>query len=202
MVADTAKHVLVDSLYLLALINPVSKISILAAFPPDEERGVFGRVIGESSLAAAGILLVAMAAGDFILRTIFHVDLYSLRVAGGSVLFWIGFNALRKGVFYERDTHEHFADIAVVPLACPMIAGPGTITACLGLTSQNGLARAVAPMLLALGINTILMFFARPISVALDRWNILGAVIRFTGLIVMTIGTQMVLDGLRQWWGA
>ena len=54
-------------------------------------------------------------------------------------------------------------------------------------------------MLTAITINHIIMLLSGPIGRALDRFNILGAIIRVTGLIVMTIGTQMTLDGLADW---
>jgi multiple antibiotic resistance protein len=127
------------------------------------------------------------------------VDLHSLRVAGGMVLFWVGFNALRKGVFFEQDTHARFADIAVVPLACPMIAGPATITACITLTAQHGYVFPISAMLIAIGVNTALMLFAKRIGELLKRFDILGALIRLTGLVVMTMGVQMIFDGLEQW---
>ncbi len=54
-------------------------------------------------------------------------------------------------------------------------------------------------MLTAITINHIIMLLSGPIGRALDRFNISSAIIRVTGLIVMTIGTQMTLDGLADW---
>ncbi|MBN2210757.1 MAG: hypothetical protein JW709_05110 [Sedimentisphaerales bacterium] len=51
---------------------------------------------------------------------------------------------------------------------------------------------------MAVLINGFLMHFSRQIAFILVRFNILGALIRITGLIVMTIGVQMVLNGLAQ----
>ena len=121
--------IFVNALYLLALINPVSKIAVLSGLAAKEGRRDMVAAVRKSSFTAAGILLGAMFFGDIILQQIFHVELYSLRVSGGVVLFWVGFNALRKGVFFEQDSAEHALDLAVVPLACPMIAGPATIAA-------------------------------------------------------------------------
>jgi len=195
-------RLLVDTLYLLALINPVSKISVLSAMSATAGWGEFKDVTTKSNIAAAAILLVAMSFGHFVLSSVFHVQFHSLRLAGGVVLFWMGFMALRKGVFFELESSMRFRDAAVVPLACPLIAGPATITAVIALRAQHGLWATAAAILVALVINDLLMRFSGPLERLLRRFNMLGAVIRITGLIVMTIGTQMALDGLGAWGGS
>ncbi len=189
-------EILIDTLYLLALINPISKISILAVISP-LNRDELAQVVRRSSLIAGGMLIAIMLSGNFVLVRIFHVKLESLMVAGGFVLSWVGFHALRKGMFYEKETHARFTELAIVPLACPMIAGPATIAATIALVSQREQHLTVAcAIMLAVAINGVLMRFSRQIAFVLRRFNILGALIRITGLIVMTIGVQMVLDGL------
>ena len=192
----------INTLYLLTLINPISKVSILAALPSDQRGAHFVSLAAKSSAVAAGILFGAMIVGDFLLRSVFRVDLYSLRLAGGVIVFWVGLNALRRGVFFENEPHAAFEDMALVPLACPMIAGPATIAACIGLRAQHGVLMPTLAMLLALGVNHIIMLFSQSIGRVLGRFNVLSALIRITGLIVMTIGTQMALDGLSAWLAA
>jgi len=196
---ETLLQTLVTTLYFLALINPVSKVSVLAVLSSGHERAAFMRVTAKASLVAGGILLGSMIFGDFILRTVFRVELHSLRLAGGAVLCWVGFNALRKGVFFEQETRARFEDVALVPLACPMIAGPATIAACIALRAREGFLVPGLSILLAVALNHIVMTFSRQIGSALGRFNLLGALVRLTGLIVMTIGTQMALDGISAW---
>ncbi len=191
--------IIISSLYLLALINPMSKIAVLSGLPEVDTDGGLGKVVRKSSITAAGILIGAMLFGDFILRRVFHVELHSLQVAGGVVLFWVGFNALRHGVFFEQDKDEETVDLAVVPLACPMIAGPASIAASITMATREGHWQSVLAVLLAILVNAALMLYVKPIAAALKRLDILGALIRITGLIVMTMGTQMVFDGLAQW---
>ncbi len=190
----------VDSLYLLAFINPVSKVSVLSGLSTDDRSGEVRRVASKSSLVAAGILLGSMFFGELLLTRVFHVELHSLRLAGGAVLCWVGLNALSKGIFFESETQRRYEDMAIVPLACPMIAGPATIAACIALRSEEGLLVPSVAIVIAIALNYIAMRLSDPIAAALTRFNILGAIIRITGLIVMTIGTQMLLDGITTWW--
>ena len=193
-------HTLVTTLYFLALINPISKVSVLAVLSSAHEHKDFMRVAVKASLVAGTILLVSMLCGSVLLQSVFRVELYSLRLAGGSVLCWVGFNALRKGVFFEYDTHARFEDVAIVPLACPLIAGPATIAACISIRTQEGFVVPIIAIVLAVALNHIVMMFSRQLSSVLVKFNLLGAIVRLTGLIVMTIGTQMVLDGLSTWY--
>lgn len=192
-------EVLVSSLYLLAMINPVSKISVLAIHSNSASHRDITQLVINSTLVAAAILLLVMLFGEFVFHRIFHIEIYSLRVAGGIVLLWAGFNALHKGVFFESTTQQNFRDLAMVPLACPMIAGPATIVASASLTTEIGMAPAVIAMLLAVAVNGIIMYFSDVISNILKRFNLLGAIIRITGLVVMAIGTQMILAGFAAW---
>jgi multiple antibiotic resistance protein len=194
-------NIAINALYFVALINPISKISVVALMLSEQNKKQLGDIVRKTTIIAALILLGSMVFGDLVLRKVFHVTIHSLRLSGGLVLVWIGFNALRNGVFFERDATARFSDLAIVPLACPMIAGPATIAASITLTAQAGIMVAAASVLLAIFVNSFFMYFSHAISRVLVRFNILGALIRIIGLIVMTIGAQMMLDGISQWIG-
>jgi multiple antibiotic resistance protein len=198
---EILKSIAVNSLYLLAFINPMSKIAVLSGLQASERPVQLSAVVRKASLTAAGILLGLMFFGDFILKRIFRVELHALLISGGVVLFWVGFEALRKGVFFEEDSPESAADLAIVPLACPMIAGPATIASSIALVGREGFWGPSAAVLLAIGVNAVFMRFAVPIAALLRKLDLLSALIRITGLIVMTIGAQMVLNGMAQWMG-
>jgi len=190
-----------STLYCLALINPISKVFILTILGEKES----GAELRRTSIRASGIALVILLlfafAGTFILREIFHVEVYSLRVAGGIVLFSVGFKALWKGVFFEVDDKNRFADLSIVPLASPMIAGPATITAAVSLAAEPdvGPAATAISLTLAVLVNLLVMLSAPWVGRALQRHNVMGALIRITGLIVATIAVQMILSGLGEW---
>ena len=72
-------EIAINGLYLLALINPISKVSVLSVLASEEQREGFRAVTTKSTIAAVGILFGAMVFGDFLLRTVFHVELYPWR---------------------------------------------------------------------------------------------------------------------------
>jgi multiple antibiotic resistance protein len=133
-----------------------------------------------------------------ILHKVFHVELYSLKAAGGIILFLVGLSAVQQGRFYDKESFAQ-SDISVVPLAAPLIAGPGTITAAISLAASIGVARTLPALTTALLLNLLLMLLARQIGHALERINATGPLIRITGLIVASVSAQMVFSGVAEW---
>ena len=80
--------ILVNALYFVALINPISKISIISLLISEDEREDMSGIIWKTTLIAILILLGSMFFGDLVLRKIFKVDIHSLRIAGGFILIW------------------------------------------------------------------------------------------------------------------
>lgn len=187
------------SLYFLAVINPASKIFLLASMDPPYTGKQVVQVSARSSCAAFLILVVLGVAGNFLLTRFFRIDLYSLAVAGGIVLFLTGLNAVRDGRFFERKDLNSVPDLSIVPLAAPLIAGPGTITVSISLSASHGIAFAVAVIAFAVTVNMLLMFSALKVGRVLDRIHAIGPIVRITGLIVMSMAVQMIFSGTGQW---
>jgi multiple antibiotic resistance protein len=143
------------------------------------------------------ILFLFSFAGTFILKKIFRIEIYSLQIVGGIVLFLIGLRALQKGEFFELDTHQKIKDIAVVPIASPMIAGPATITASISQSAIYGPFITYISIFSALSVNFILMILAGEINAFLKKYNLLGPLVRITGLFIASIGVNMALTGLK-----
>ena len=190
-----------NALYLLVLLNPASKVLFLSTYEPALSRKDIVELSWKSSLAALLILIVLAAAGEVVLSRIFKVELYSLRITGGLILFMIGWMAVREGRFVQKKEHqlrENFTELSLVPLAAPLIAGPGTIAAAISSTAEFGLAMTAAALTLAIGVNFVVMLFSQPLNRVLERTHLLGPLIRLTGLIIAAVSVQMVISGIRE----
>jgi multiple antibiotic resistance protein len=184
------------SLAWLALINPISKIFVVSTLSETSAEKDIRKACFKASVIAVVILLLFLWSGDILLRSIFHVQLYAFKIAGGLVLLFRGFDALSKGVFFEYNEKMRLADMSIVPLASPMIAGPAAISAALSFPVKYGTILTSAALVLSIVVNLTIMLNSRVISRFLTRINFMEASIRITGLIVATIGIQMVLDGV------
>ena len=194
------RSVFENALYLLALLNPASKIMFLASYPASSGRGKNFELSWKSSAAALVILILLAAAGQFLLGRIFRVELYSLQITGGLVVFVIGWTAVNQGRFVKRQQDslmEGLTDISLVPLATPLIAGPGMIAAVIAGSVADGLPSTCASLTLALLINFLLMICAGGINKFLVKTHLLGPLIRLTGLIIAVVAMQMMITGIR-----
>ncbi len=184
------------SLFFIAVINPVSKIAVIAVLP---NTATFHdiEVISVRSTVAAFVMLLAFAVtGSFILSVVFHVQLYAFQIVGGVVVFWYGFAALRNGVFFEVDTQKKLTDLSIVPIASPLIAGPATITAVITMAAQHGELATILAIAIALAVNLGAMLVAPFLAKPLVQFNLLGVLIRIMGLFVASIGASMGLAGI------
>ena len=186
-------------LYLLAVINPVSKVAVLVTLRDRDPTIKLPSVALRATAAGLGILLAFAVLGNILLTWVFHVELDSFRIAGGLVLGAMGFRALTKGVFFELDRHTKLSQLSIVPLASPMIAGPGTITVVIGFATELGIGHTAVVTLAALAANLCVMLLSERIGRVLKHFNVMGALIRITGLIILTMGIQMVMTGLTGW---
>ena len=195
----TFDGIMENTFYLLALLNPASKVLFLAAYEPELTAKQNFELTWKSSAAALIILILLAYAGNLILNRVFHVELYSLQITGGLVVFMIGWTAIKEGRFIQKKENElrsSFTDVSLVPLAAPLIAGPGMIAAAIASSVEQGLIATVIALSLAVLINFVFMLFARSINIFLTRTHLLGPLIRVTGLIIAAVAMQMIITGI------
>jgi len=181
---------------LLALINPIQKIFLMTSLQDQLTDKELKYISIKSSLTAFFILIFFLFLGNIIFGYIFRIEIYSFRVTCGLVLVYSGWNALQKGVLINIDKEMRIQDISSVPIAIPMIAGPGTITAVVTFPAQYGTLITVAAIFAALGVNLIIMLYSKSIGRVMIKVNVMSALVRIIGLIIATIGIQMIFDGI------
>lgn len=159
-----------------------------------------------ASIIGFGVLALFALAGSAIL-TMFGITLPAFRVAGGFLLFFIAFEM----VFEKRQdrkekisdvaiTRDHIHNIAAFPLAIPLIAGPGAISATVLLSGSfhGWMAQAtLVGIILACLLVTYLVFL---LAQRIDKW--LGQtgrsiLTRLLGVILAALAVQFVADGIK-----
>jgi multiple antibiotic resistance protein len=186
---------------LLALINPIQKIFIITSLQNQFSDRELRFLSAKSTLTALIILIFFLFLGHLIFNYVFHIQLYAFQVTCGVVLFYNGINGLQKGAFMQIDQHVKLSDLSAVPIAMPMIAGPATITAVVTFPAHYGKTVTIVAIVLALAVNLLLMIFSKHIGKLFAKFNLMNALIRITGLIVATIGVQMVFNGINTFIG-
>ena len=191
---------------LLVVVDPVGLaptfLAVTAGLPSRARRQVAVR----ATLIAGAILIGAAGIGDWLLRML-GISLPAFRIAGGLLLLWIatemvfGWRTERKSRTAEDAIEEHVHNVAAFPLAIPLMAGPGAITATVLLAGQAG----AAPLRHAVLIGVIVVvslacFIVFLVASRLARlMGITGNVVlsRLLGVLLAALAVQFVIDGVR-----
>ncbi len=182
---------------MIALVNPFQKVFVVTSLQKQFDIKSTRFISVKATITALLILLIFLFSGQAILHDVFRIEIYAFQVTCGVVLFYNGLNGLQKGTFINIKKQLSLREISAVPIALPMIAGPATITAAVTFPADYGHISTIIAIVLSLGINLIFMIYAAQIGRFLERFNLLNPLVRIFGLIVATIGIQMVLNGLR-----
>lgn len=189
---------------LLVTIGPVETAVIFASLTAGVHRPDRRRLAVRSILIAGAMLLLFAVAGAAVL-SLLHISLPAFRVAGGVLLFLQaltltfsspGLSSIDEG---ERREAEAPGDIAVFPLAFPLIAGPGSLAATvlvMGRTATWVESAGVLAMLLACLVITFVAMLASERFV--DRLGGTGADVvgRMSGILLAGLAVQFIFDGL------
>jgi multiple antibiotic resistance protein len=198
---EQVKIIIENALYFIALLNPASKVMFLSTYEPKLTKKQIFELSWKSSTAALLILITLATFGEIVLSKIFRVELYSLKITGGIVLFMIGLVAIREGHFVNKDEHQKqidFTDLSLIPLATPLIAGPGIIAAGISTAAQYGVVSVIISLFLGIFINFVIMLFSSGINRVLEKLHLLGPLIRLTGLIISGVAAQMIINGIKE----
>jgi len=181
----------------IALVNPIQKVFVITSLQQQFDIKSTKIIAVKASITALIILLFFYLVGNIVLNYVFRIELYAFQITCGVVLFYNGLSGLQKGMFLKLERNMTIRDISAVPIAMPMIAGPATITAAVTFYADYGHVVTIISIVAALAVNLVFMLYANKIGSVLSKYNLMNPLVRIFGLIVATIGTQMVLNGIR-----
>lgn len=173
---------------IFGVMDPVGNVPTFLALTGKMERAA-KEDLATSAVFRAGIILAAFTfLGSGILHA-FQISLESFRIAGGIVLVLLGLQIL-FGPEHDADAAP-MGDISVVPLAMPLIAGPGTITSAIILAKEYGYVLTLVGMAANLLLTRLLFRYAHLILRLLGKKGTL-AFAKVMGLIIVAIGVEFV----------
>lgn len=181
----------------IALVNPIQKLFVVFTLKETYTPIELKKIVTKATITALGVLILFLFLGEVILGYVFNLEIYAFQITCGVVLFYNGIMGLQKGTFLTVDKGTKLEEIVAVPIAIPMIAGPATITAVVTMPSIYGKLITIIAVVVALGLNLIIMRNGDRFGRILVKYNIMMPLIRITGLIVAAIGVQMILNGLK-----
>lgn len=191
---------------LIIIMDPLGNLPLFLLFTKNNTRMQRLRIAGIACVAACAILILFGTTGDAVLR-FFGIGLPAFEIAGGFILFIYSLQMLRlipqsiKSTSEEEEEGVSKANIALVPLATPLLAGPGAITSVL-VWQQSADSPLSTPLLAgAIVISCLVLYlvfhFAERIHKILGIGGI-RVVERLMGVFLSVIAIQFVVDGIQQ----
>lgn len=193
------------SVTLLAITNPIGNLAIFIGLTGDKTESERRRIALQTALATAIVLIVVTWLGEPILK-LFGISIPAFKIAGGLVISLLGLSMLSSqpsGMTHtqaEQDSAHQKDSIAVVPLAIPIIAGPGAMTTVIVYMGEH---IGVLPKIGASVINiAIAGFVALTFCFATRISKIMGVsgvkiAVRVMGLILIAMAMSLLLSGLQ-----
>lgn len=194
---------------LLVVVDPLGLVPIFISVTEGLPQRLRRQVALRSTLIAFVILCGAALIGSWLLRQL-GIGLPAFRIAGGLLLFSIA-SEMVFGVRITRQAHEAEAaadeqvrNIAAFPLAIPLMAGPGAITAAILLAGRAGNdVVQLACLLAVIAIVMISCLVAFRLGARLSKLlGVTGNIVleRLLGVILAALAVQFVVDGVRAIW--
>jgi multiple antibiotic resistance protein len=188
----------------LSLVNPMICGAMFARIEAGQPRAARLTDATKAALAVLIILVVAALVGARVLQ-VFGVSLDAFSVAGGGVLSWIGFTMLRGNSAPARDSAKEGADEkrSITPLIL-FAASPGTITGVITLAVAHAKLLLPVTALVAIAVATAVMWI---VMVLMSRGGtrppggfLRDTATQFMGLIIVAMGVQFALTGVRSFY--
>ncbi len=199
------KELIKYTVTMIAITNPFGNLAIFIGLTPDKTSIERKKLAAQTALATVITLIVVTWGGSPLLK-LFGISIPAFEIGGGLVIILLGLSMLqskKSNISHTKQETESAAtkeSIAVVPMAIPIIAGPGAMTTIIVYinahnTLRDRLVVSLSDMLIALVIFMAL-FFAGRISRILGVSGI-SIAMRVMGLILIAMAMGMILNGIQ-----
>lgn len=190
---------------LFSVLNPIGTVPIFVGLTQNDSKQECSRISLWTSINVFLILIISFFIGKYVL-SFFGISIDSLRIAGGLIIVSSGFSLLSGKFNKKRGINKKIEneaqkrnDIALTPLAMPMLAGPGSISLLIAFYQEHNATNELIIATLAILAIAITIFIilrsAHYLAQMLGASGIV-AISRIVGFIVVAIGIQYIVSAL------
>lgn len=190
---------------LFALVNPVGIIPVFISMTSYQPAAVRNKTNLTANLSVAIILLTSLFLGDGILQ-IFGISIDSFRIAGGILVVTIAMSMISGKLGEDKQNKQEKSEtavresIGVVPLALPLMAGPGAISSTIVWGTRYHSWVHLVGVSLAIAVFALCcwgIFRMAPWLVRLLGQTGINVITRIMGLLLMALGIEFIVTGIK-----
>jgi multiple antibiotic resistance protein len=194
---------------LFVVVDPIPVAPMFASMTAERPAADVRRIARRASIAGAGLLLFFMTFGGTLFRAL-RLDINAFRAAGGLLLLLTALDMLRgknsdcrcsRKEFDEASSKE---DVSIVPLATPLLAGPGAIVTVMVLASERPGFLGTLPIVLTIALVFAVTYYTLLAGQLVKRvLGVSGMALlhRIMGLLLAAMSFQFIADGGRRLMG-
>lgn len=190
--------IFINALMLIAVLNPFGNVPLFIGMTETMERDIRKKVFKAIAVTGFFITWIFSLVGEFLMTNFYRINMNELRMAGGLILVLMAIKNLifpvKKRQYENKLSAEEQIKQAVIPMAFPMMVGPGSLTTALIGRSEHGLISNSISIFIAF----VLIFLVFMIGNYLER--ILGKLVLYIlskvmQIFIMAIGFRIFFDG-------
>ena len=190
---------------LFSVLNPIGTVPIFVGLTQHDTKKGRSRISLWTAINVFIILIVSFFIGEYVLL-FFGISIDALRIAGGIIIVSSGFSLLsgkltkKRGINKKAETDaQKRNDIALTPLAIPMLAGPGSISLLIAFYQEhNTTIEIIISVVAIIAISAIIFIVLRSAHYLAKILGASGivAISRIVGFIVIAIGIQYIVSAI------
>jgi multiple antibiotic resistance protein len=201
------EYALLATTSLLVIMDPIATVPAFLAMTPLDSTAHRVQMARLACVVSAGVLITFVVVGEGLFRLL-GITMSAFKIAGSIVLLLIALDMLRaqrspvQETSEEKEAGAEKADIAITPLAVPMLAGPGAISTVILLKSQAKTAAASVSLVLCVCLVCYLSYWVLRLAAThgarLFTPITLKLTTRIMGLLLAALAIQFILDGIAE----
>jgi multiple antibiotic resistance protein len=200
------EYILLAASSLFVIVDPLAVVPTFLAMTPSDTPESRIRMAGLACCVMAGVLIVFAAAGKLIFKFL-GITMPAFQIAASIVLLLVALDMLRAQRSRVNETAEEKAagvektDIAITPLAVPMLSGPGAISTAILLQQQAADAAQSAALYVCILLVSFSSYLILRISARGARWLspiATNITVRIMGLLLAAVAIQFMLNAIKQ----
>lgn len=190
---------------LFSVLNPIGTVPIFVGLTQDYTKKERSRVALWTGFNVFVILIISFFVGQYVLE-FFGITITALRIAGGIIIASSGFGLLNgnfsknKGINKKvQEDIERRNDIALTPLAMPMLAGPGSISLLIAFYQEHHSTNDIVISSLAIAVVAFIVFIILRSAHYLAKYlgaSGIVAISRIVGFLTIAIGIQYIISSV------
>jgi multiple antibiotic resistance protein len=188
-------------LALFAIVNPLGNIPVVFDLSKDLDARTKRRMFNIASCTAFGTLAVLTICGEWIMDTVFHIEMAEFKIAGGILLTCIAVrNIIVSGGESRTSDGGDVMELSVVPLAIPILVGPGAVVTAILILRRDGHVVVFSAIAACFALTWLVLQSSSFLHRLIGRFGAL-ALSRILQIFIAAIGVHFLTSGIKELFG-